>query len=109
VIGLQFGGKWTEGTGMTENALCIDGRVSKISQEMEWTYDQWLEPWTVRGDEVDVVFTPQFERASRTNAGVIFTQVHQCFGTWAGTVVADGTEYRIEDLRGFAEEARMRW
>ncbi|MGB3015901.1 MAG: DUF2804 domain-containing protein, partial [Candidatus Nanopelagicales bacterium] len=57
VIGLQFGGKWTEGTGMTENALCIDGRVSKISQELEWTYDQWLEPWTIRGDEVDVVFT----------------------------------------------------
>ena len=24
VIGLQFGGKWTEGTGMTENAVCID-------------------------------------------------------------------------------------
>ena len=109
VIGLQFGGKWTEGTGMTENALCIDGRVSKISQELEWTYDQWLEPWTIRGDEVDVVFTPQFERASRTNAGVIFTQVHQCFGTWAGTVVAEGREYRIEGLRGFAEEAKMRW
>ena len=36
MIGLQFGGKWTEGTGMTENAPCIDGRVSKISQELEW-------------------------------------------------------------------------
>jgi hypothetical protein len=109
VIGLQFGGKWTQGTGMTENALCIDGRVSKISQELEWTYDQWLEPWTVHGEEVDVTFTPQFERKARTNVGIIFTEVHQCFGTWAGSVVAQGREYRLSGLRGFAEEARMRW
>ncbi len=109
VIGLQFGGKWTEGTPMTENALCIDGRVTKISQELQWSYDAWLEPWTVRGDDVDLVFTPHFERKARTNVGVIFTEVHQCFGTWDGTVRAGGEEYPIEGLRGFAEEARMRW
>jgi hypothetical protein len=111
VIGLQFGGKWTEGTGMTENALCIDGQVSKISQELEWTYNPhaWLEPWTVRGDDVDVVLTPVFERKARTNVGVIFTEVHQCFGVWEGSVVAEGREYRVAGVRGFAEEARMRW
>src|SRR5205823_4154894 len=30
-IGLQLGGKWTAGTGMTENAICVDGRLSKLS------------------------------------------------------------------------------
>ena len=71
--------------------------MSKISQELEWTNDQWLEPWTVRGDEVDVGVHPAVRNArAGQNAGVIFTQVHQCFGTWAGTVVAEGREYRIE-------------
>lgn len=109
VIGLQFGGKWTVGTGMTENALCIDGRVSKISQELEWTYGPWLEPWTVRGDDVDVTFHPRFERATKTNVGVIFTEVHQCFGHWTGTVRAEGVEYAVDGIRGFAEQAQMRW
>lgn len=111
VIGLQFGGKWTDGTGMTENALCIDGTVFKIGQELEWRYDtsDWLQPWTVRGDDVDVTLTPGFERSTRTNAAVIFTEVHQCFGTWTGTVRAGGEEYAVDGVRGFAEEAQMRW
>ena len=32
--GMQLGGKWTDGTGMTENALVVDGRLSKISEEL---------------------------------------------------------------------------
>ncbi len=110
-IGLQFGGKWTEGTGMTENALCIDGRVTKIGQELEWGYDtgDWTAPWTVRGDDVDVKLHPRYERASKTNALAIFTEVHQCFGHWSGTVRVDGTEYVVDGVRGFAEEAQMRW
>ncbi len=107
VIGLQFGGKWTEGTGMTENAICIDGRVTKISEELEWSYDRddWLAPWTVRGSDLDVTLTPRFERKSRINVGVIFTEVHQCFGQWDGTVLG----HPVEGLQGFAEEAQMRW
>lgn len=108
-IGLQFGGKWTVGTGMTENALCIDGQVTKIDTELEWTYDGWLEPWSVRGEDVDMAFTPRFERAAKTNALAILTEVHQCFGTWNGTVRAGGVDYEVAGLNGFAEEARMRW
>ena len=41
---------------------------------------------------------------------MIATEVHQCFGMWSGDVVLDdGKTLRISDLRGFAEEARMRW
>lgn len=104
-IGLQFGGKWTAGTGMTENAICVDGRITKISDELEWTYDRWLDPWTVRGNDIDVTFTTHFERASKTNAGLIFTETHQCFGQWDGTVLG----LPVRDVRGFAEQAHMRW
>ena len=104
-LGLQFGGKWTVGTGCTENAICVDGRITKLHDELEWTYDGWMDPWTVRGDDVDLTFTPRFERASKTNVGVIFTETHQCFGVWDGTALG----LDVSAVRGFAEEAVMRW
>jgi hypothetical protein len=115
LVGLQFGGKWTEGTGATENALCIDGRLTKISEELEWTYS-WehpKQPWRVRStgsDQVDVTLTPTFDRYDNTDLKVLKMEVHQCFGTWSGRIVGDdGVPVQIEGIRGFAEEARNRW
>lgn len=115
LVGLQFGGKWTEGTGATENALCIDGRLTKISDELEWTYD-WanpMAPWRVRSvgdDRVDVTLTPTFDRYDVTDLKVLKMEVHQCFGTWSGRIVGDdGVPAEVQGIRGFAEEARNRW
>jgi len=33
VVGVNMGGKWTTGTGVNENALCIDGRLYKVMEE----------------------------------------------------------------------------
>ena len=114
-MGLQFGGKWTVGTGSTENGVVVDGRLSKISSELEWTYD-WdhpMRPWRVRtvdSDRVDVTLTPSFDRYDVTDLKVLRMEVHQCFGTWSGRVVDDlGTEHHLHGIRGFAEEARNRW
>lgn len=115
LVGLQFGGKWTEGTGYTENALCLDGRLTKISEELEWRYD-WehpLRPWRVRSrgsSQVDVTLTPTFDRYESTNLALLKMEVHQCFGTWSGAVIGDdGRAVALEGIRGFAEEARNRW
>lgn len=114
-IGLQFGGKWTDGTGMTENALCLDGRLHKIGADLDWQYDtsDWMRPWRIRDvreGRVDLTFTPRFERRARTQALAVATEVHQCFGEWTGEIVADdSTVVPVRALRGFAEEARMRW
>lgn len=115
VIGLQFGAKWTEGTGATENALCIDGRLTKISEELEFTYDwdQPLLPWRIRSrhsDAVDLTLTPTFDRHDLTDLKVLRMEVHQCFGFWSGRVVGDdGVPAHLDAVRGFAEEARNRW
>lgn len=114
VIGIQFGAKWTEGTGFTENAITVDGRLHKIGRELHWTYD-WdhpMSPWRVvdPGGAVDLTLSTRLDRHSRTNAGLLRTEVHQVFGTWSGTVRGeDGTEYRIDGAQGFAEEARNTW
>jgi hypothetical protein len=114
VVGLQLGGKWTEGTGATENGLLVDGRLSKIGDELIWDY-RWnapLEPWTVRAPDgsLDVVLHPRHDKHTRTEAGVMGMEVHQVFGHWSGTVRTDeGRALRVDGLQGFAEECRARW
>ena len=45
-VGLQLGGRWTVGTGSTENAVLLDGRLSRIGSELGWTYSarDWMAP-----------------------------------------------------------------
>ena len=55
---IQLGGKWTDGTGSTENGLFVDGRLHKIHEELAWTYDpsDWLRPWRISGPRVEADF-----------------------------------------------------
>jgi hypothetical protein len=115
VIGLQVGARWTAGTGFTENALLVDGRLSKLGHELEWTYD-WnepLAPWRVRdpGGQLDATLTPRFDKHTLSDVSEdLGSEVHQVFGTWAGRLgTDDGTALAFADLAGFAEEARQRW
>lgn len=113
-VGLQIGGKWTDGTGFTENGVLIDGRLIKIGAELVWEYDwdQPLRPWRVRSPDgdLDLTLDPVHDRHDRTNAVVLATEVHQVFGRWTGTVPdrAGGT-LTLDDVLGFAEESRSRW
>ena len=114
VVGLQVGGKWTEGTDATENGVIVDGRVSKLGDELIWEYD-WdrpLEPWRVRSPDgvLDVTLIPSYDRHDRIELGLLGTEVHQVFGTWSGTApTPDGTSVEVDGLVGFAEESRSRW
>jgi hypothetical protein len=113
-VGLQLGGKWTVGTGFTENGVIVDGRLNKIGAELEWTY-QWdrpLEPWRVVSPtgELDLTLHPRFDKHTRVEAFVMGMEVHQVFGHWSGAVTSDdGRTIAFEGLQGFAEESRSRW
>jgi hypothetical protein len=114
VVGLQVGGKWTVGTGYTENGLIVDGRLTKIGDELVWDYD-WdhpLQPWRVRAPDgsVDLVLEPRHDKHTRVVAVVMGMEVHQVFGHWSGTIVPDGGDpIEIAGIQGFAEESRSRW
>ncbi|GED96279.1 DUF2804 domain-containing protein [Gordonia crocea] len=114
VVGLQFGGKWTEGTGFTENAVIVDGRATKIGAELRWEYD-WsdpMRPWRVTHPDgsLDVTLVPDYDRHSAIKAVVLATEVHQVFGRWSGHLTADdGRRIVIDQILGFAEESRSRW
>lgn len=114
-IGLQFGGAWTDGTGSTENALCVEGRLHYIGDDLQWRYDpsNWSAPWRITdpiGGRVDVTLTPRHVRADSTQLGILANSTHQAFGTWRGWV-ADSAGERIDvsGIRGWAEEVRNRW
>lgn len=113
-VGLQLGGRWTRGTGLTENALCVDGRLTKVGEELQWDYDpdDDSSPWWIRSPSgrIDLVFTPFHRRLDRTDAGVLVNDTRQCFGHYTGTVrTDDGTEISVDGLTGFAEHVHMRW
>ncbi|GAA4919246.1 uncharacterized protein DUF2804 [Stackebrandtia albiflava] len=109
---VQLGGKWTDGTGVTENGLFLDGRLHYIGTDLAWEYDRedWLRPWRIRGDRVDVTFHPFHERAAATSLGIVANETHQCFGRFTGRARADDGEWvDLDGLTGWAEEARNRW
>jgi hypothetical protein len=116
LVGLNIGGKWTDGTGMTENGLCVDGRLTKISEDLVIEYDRgdWMRPWTVRTsatDRIDLRFEPEFERSSLTGRrDGFFTEAHQMFGTYSGRITPDGeAPIELRDLFGWIEEHEARW
>ncbi|MET7396484.1 DUF2804 domain-containing protein [Dactylosporangium sp. NPDC005572] len=109
---IQLGGKWTDGTGSTENAVFVDGRLHKLGADLTWTYDRrdWLRPWRITGAGVDVTFHPFHERVARTNLLVVANETHQCFGHFTGwAALDDGSRVDLDGLTGWAEEAYNRW
>lgn len=111
-LGIQLGGRWTAGTGMTENALLVEGRLHKIGEELRWDYDRqdWLRPWRIAGERVGATLHPFHERVARTNLLVVAGETHQCFGHFTGWATTDeGERVDLDGLVGWAEEARNRW
>ncbi len=111
-VGITLGGKWTDGTGSTENALFVGGRAHKIGEELAWEYDRsdWRRPWRIHGPRVDARLEPFHERADHTFLGVVANETHQCFGHFSGWASTDdGERVPLDGLVGWAEEARNRW
>ncbi|MEU6728421.1 DUF2804 domain-containing protein [Nonomuraea wenchangensis] len=112
-VAVQVGGKWTDGTGSVENALILDGRVHKISEELVWRYDtsNWHAPWRITGERVNLEFVPEHVReADVRRAFYMRSREAQAFGHYRGTVVADDGEIvNVDGLYGWAEEVYRRW
>ncbi|MDX1807065.1 MAG: DUF2804 domain-containing protein [Paenisporosarcina sp.] len=114
-IGLNFGGKWTDGTGMTENAVFVNGKMSKISEDVNFTYDNtdFMKPWHIRSkfsQDVNLTFTPFFKREAKINARLVTSTVYQMVGYYNGVVyLQDGSRLAITQLLGCIEEHTAKW
>ncbi|MCG7335036.1 DUF2804 domain-containing protein [Sporosarcina sp. ACRSM] len=114
-IGLNFGGTWTDGTGMTENAIFIDGAMTKIHEDVLFTYNRknFMVPWKIRtkfSDSVELTFTPFFERVATTNGRLFRTEIHHLVGYFDGSVkVQDGSVLQIRKMLGCSKEYLAKW
>jgi hypothetical protein len=114
IVGIQVGGRWTEGTGGTENGVLVDGRLTKLGRELWWSYD-WgepLRPWRVEdpGGRLTLELNPRHDKHTLADALVLRTETHQVFGSWSGSFTTDDGEIlTLDGLQGFAEEFRGRW
>ena len=110
-LGLQFGGKWTDGTGQRENAVVVDGTLFPLHEDLIWSYDDndWLAPWRLTSPSVDLELRPFWDHDAVMDLGVVSSVAHQVFGTWHGTVTAGGEQLEVDGVLGFAEDVRNRW
>ena len=112
-IGLNLGCGFGDLSQATENCVILDGRVHKLGAvRFGYKSGDFMRPWHFTDDEgrLDLTFTPFKDRTAQTNLGVIFSEVHQMFGRYAGRARLDnGDEVQISDLIGFAEEHQARW
>jgi hypothetical protein len=113
-VGVNLGGRWTDGTGSTENALFVDERVEKISEDLAWRYDvaRAREPWRVVAESgrLDVVLEPAHAIHVKASVGVLGSELHQVWGTWRGHVDTErGERVVVDGLRGFAEDHVATW
>ena len=110
-VGLNMGRPIGDVSPVLENTLLVDGRIHQLGAiDIEYSDTDFMKPWTMRSDRVDLEFTPFLERVAATTLVVVRSEVHQMFGHYAGTVVDDaGHPVRIEGLVGWAEEHHARW
>ncbi len=106
-LGLNLGARWTDDTGVTENAIVVDGRVHKIDDAVDFDLG---DRWTIRTRHTSraaLTFTPHRERAVRVPP---FVRLRQCVGHFSGTVVDDtGQPFVLDRVLGVAETVRGRW
>ncbi len=114
LVGINIGGQWTEGTGYTENGLCIDGKLYKIPEELviEFNSDDYTDPWVVKSPKTNMLelkLFPEWDRYSNMNLGILKTTTHQCFGRADGVVRFDGKEIKLNGIQGWIEDCHQKW
>lgn len=126
VVALNLGALWTDGSGTTENALLVDGRLHRLGQRVSFRPGGRLRDdrparrdldatWMIESVDDDTIrlhFTPISGRRTRGIAPTAFTpgmRSHQLYGRFDGVVRAGGERLRLEGATGWAEHCRFRW
>ena len=114
-VAVNLGAKWTDGTGMTENALFIDGKCIKLSENAVFEYDKnnFMKDWNLKttiSDRVNLVFSPEYERVAKSKMLFLESEVHQMIGVFNGYVKDEtGQKISVENMSGCSEEHFGKW
>lgn len=113
-IGINLGGGGADGlrNGISHTGVTVDGRVHKLPTALEWEFDSsdWMSPWRMTTERMQLTFTPFYDRYAHTNLLIVRSTTHQCFGTFTGRVQTDDGEWiTVDGLEGWAEDVHNRW
>lgn len=114
IIGLNLGGQWTDETGSTENAVIVNGELTKISEDLQFIFepDDYMKPWQVLSDsgKVTLTFKPFYERIAASNVLIVKSEVHQMVGHYEGEIkLNNGETLVIDGLLGCIEDHHAKW
>ncbi|MDX1754427.1 MAG: DUF2804 domain-containing protein [Marinobacter sp.] len=111
-VGLNLAAGVNE-TGVTENALWIDGRCHKLDMaRFEFDRQAPESPWRVTTSDgrVDLRFVPSGVRQERMDILLLASNFRQYAGTFEGLVRDEaGREISVDGLRGLMEDHFARW
>ncbi len=113
-FGFNIGYGFGDTSAASENMVFVDGRAHKLDQvvfhipEAGFTSGPWR--FSSNDGRFEMDFEPVLDRHGHTDIGFLRSIEHQVFGKFSGTVVLDdGTQMKVENLFGFAEDVRTRW
>ena len=109
-VGLNMGHGFGDTSSATENTLLLGGRIHKLGDvAIDYAASDFMRPWKMRSERVDLVLTPFVERVAETKLVAIQSEVHQMFGHYAGSVLSDdGESVQIDGIVGGDGEASRR-
>jgi len=114
-IGFNLGAKWTDGTGMTENCIIIDGKITKLSEDIIFQYDNkdFMKPWSIKTaitNRINLKFVPFYEKTAKSNLVILKSEMHKVFGHFSGSIKTDsGERININSMLGCTEEHFGQW
>ncbi len=73
--------------------------------------DAFMGEWLIKSQsgDIDLIFKPVINRASKTNLLVIKSIQNQVFGYFTGTIISQGKPLVIDNILGFAEKVYNAW
>lgn len=112
IVGINLGAKWTDGTGVNENGVTINGKVYKIRSDVKFTSGDPMQLWiieSVDSDEVNLTFTPFRHEVQGKNLVIVKSTLKQYIGYLDGVIKVDGIEIEFAGDIAWCEDHFARW
>lgn len=112
-LGWNLGYGFSDRSSATENMVFYKGKAHKLDEvTFHMNTNDYMKPWLVTSNDgrFEMSFSPLVDRQSTTDFKFIKSIQHQVFGHFHGTLILDdGTELKVKDFLGFAEDVLNWW
>ncbi|PID15231.1 hypothetical protein CSV63_08675 [Sporosarcina sp. P34] len=111
-IGLNFGGSWTDGTGLTENAVFVEGTMHKFHEDVVFESDKEdpKNAWKIQtkfSNDIQLTFKPFFQCPTLDDYIVRKMSINQYVGYYHGKVrLPSGQVLPIRQMLGSIMERK---